>query len=67
MLWHDGVTELFLEFAQLSEVVAPLRVMSYFKSRCIETWLVLVLALAIGGLMRPLLGLIFVTLAHREC
>jgi hypothetical protein len=38
-----------------------------FKIRCLETWLVLVLALTISSLMRPLPGLIFVTLAHGEC
>ena len=70
--WHKTVAELYLEFAQLSEVVAPLRVMSSliissFKIRCIETWLVLVLALAISSLMRPLLDLLFFALAHGEC
>jgi uncharacterized membrane protein len=69
---------LYLEFAQLSEVVAPMRlsisfIISSFKNRCIETWLVLVLvlvlvlALAISSLMRPLFGLLFVALVHGEC
>ena len=48
VVWHNAVTELYLEFAHVSEVVAPLRVSSSvninsfnnsFKSRCIETWL----------------------------
>ena len=52
--WHAAVTELDLVFTQFLEVVAPLRVsnssiISSFKSRCIETWLVLVLALAISN------------------
>ena len=35
----------------------------------VEAWLVLVLALAISSLslVRPLFGLLFVTLAHAEC
>ena len=71
-IWHKAVAELHLEFAQLSEVVAPARlsisfIISSFKSRCIETWFVLVLALAISSLMRPLFGLLFVALDHHEC
>ena len=65
VVWHNAVTELYLEFAQFSEVVTPLRVSTSvnintfnnsFKSRCIETWLVLVLVLAVSSLMRPLFG-----------
>jgi hypothetical protein len=52
--WYEAVIELYLVFTQLMEVVTPLRVsnssiISSFKSRCIETWLVLVLALAISN------------------
>ena len=41
---HEAVAEFYLEVAQLSQVVAPLRVsssfiISSFKSCCIETWL----------------------------
>jgi hypothetical protein len=59
--WHKAVAELHLVFTQLSEAVAPFRVTNSFiiisfKSCCkgttctsksVETWLVLVLALAI--------------------
>ena len=69
--WHKAVAELHLEFAQFSEVLAPLRVVksfriiSNFKNRsCIDTWLVLALA---SSFMNPLFGLIDVTLAHGEC
>ena len=66
--WHEAVAELRLEFAQLSELVAPLRatsslIISCFKSSCIKTLLFLVLALA-SSLPRSLFGLLFVTLAH---
>ena len=59
LVWHEAVTELRLEFTKLSEVVAPLRVtssliISSFKSRCTEIWLVLVLGIAISSLMRSL-------------
>jgi hypothetical protein len=65
------VTELHLELAQLSELIAPLRVtssliFSSFKSHCIKTLLFLVLALA-SSLPRSHFGLLFVTLAHDEC
>ena len=71
-LWHEAVTELYLVFTQLSKLVAPLRVsnsliISSFKIRCIDTWLVLVLALTRGSLMRLVFRLIFVTLAHGKC
>ena len=73
MLWHAAVTELHLELAQLSELVAPLRVTSSliistcsFKSHCIKTLLFLVLALA-SSLLRSLFGLLLATLAHDEC
>ena len=70
---YTAVTELYLKFTQLSEAVKPLRVsssliiISSFKIRCIETRyrLMLMLALAIiRSLMRPLIGMLFVTLAH---
>ena len=75
--WHQAVAELNLVFAQSSEVIAPLGLMNpsivIFKSclkattsKSVETWLVLVLALAINSLMRPPFGLPFVTLAHGE-
>jgi hypothetical protein len=70
---HKTVTELCLVFTQLSELVAPLRVtqssiiISSFKSRWIETWLVLVLALFISSLIRSPFGLLIVTLAHSLC
>ena len=83
LMWHETVAELHLVFTQLSELVAPFRVsmfliFAFFKSHCIETWLVIVLALAIrslmlalairtGSLMHTLFGLIFITLAHGEC
>ena len=71
LAWHAAVTELHLELAQLSELVAPLRVtssliISSFRSHCIRTLLFLVLAFAIS-LPRSLFGLLFVTLAHDEC
>jgi len=69
--WHKAVAELYLEFAQLSEEVAPLRLSSLiicgpFKSQCLESWPALFLALAISSLMRPLFGLRFVALDHGE-
>ena len=73
-LCDEAVAELHLEFTQLSEEVASLRVtqsstiINSFKSHCIETWLVLVLDLAISSLslVRPLFGLVCVTLSHSE-
>ena len=67
LAWHAAVTELHLELAQLSELVAPLRVTIIisccFKSPCIKTLLFLVLAFA-SSLLRSLFGFLFVTLAH---
>ena len=67
LLWHDAVAELYLIFTDLPEVVAPLRATQ--SSINIETRrvLVLVLALAISRLTRPLFSFLFVTLAHGEC
>ena len=70
-----AVAVLNLEIAQLPELVAPFRVkkkiiiISGFKLRRIETWLVFMLALAIirSLIMRLVFGLLFVTLAHCEC
>ena len=84
LIRHEAVAEPYLVFAQLLKSFAPMRaskclMISSFKIRCIDTWLVLalalvldlalvlVLALTISSLMRPLSGLIFVTLAHGEC
>ena len=73
---HEAVAELHLVFTELSEVVAPLRVTTKcciisFRSlgygsisKIVETWLVLVLALAISSLMRPIFGFLVVALAH---
>ena len=69
---HKTVTELFFVFTQLSEELTPFRVtqssiiVGSLKNRCIETWLVLVLALSVSSLMRPLFGLLFFALAHSE-
>ena len=79
--WHEAVAKLHLELAQLLELVAPFRVLkiiiiSSFKLCCIETWLFLVFALAISSLVlafarsslpRPLLCLLWISLAHDEC
>ena len=53
LAWHEAVTELRLEFAQFSEVLAPFRVVTIsliigsFKSHCsIKNLLFLVLAFA---------------------
>ena len=81
LAWHEVVGELGLVFTQLSEIVRPLRVSSsliisnfefcckWTTSKIGETWLVLVLAIiAISSLIRPLFGLLFVTLvAHGKC
>ena len=72
------MAELYLVFTQFLELVELLRVMksrtSKFNSRgkgttskSVATWLVLVLALAIRSLVRPLFGLLFAILAHGEC
>ena len=61
LLWHEAVTELHLVFIQLSKLVAPFRLIEpsiiIFKiccfkgsiSKSVETWLVLVLVLAISS------------------
>ena len=77
-----AVAVLNLEIAQLPELVAPFRVkkkiiiISGFKLRRIETWLFLVLALAISSFVLALarssllclfLRWLSISLAHDEC
>ena len=76
-VWHVAVAELHIVFKHVLEVVAPLRVTkssiillkrcfkdSTLTSKSVDTWLFLVLALAISSLVSPLLGFLFVALTH---